>query len=204
MSLQDMLGKGKNSKAAVTEVAVVEEALAPAKPALTGLALALEKSKAAKAAQATKPKPTTVAQPTKQGKPIVPAEPDTLADLGSLMMDTAVAVVPDTNVDNYKYQEQADACDDATTATFYELMHTIVNSFGTDKLGEALHDCRGYLQEHDHLKAILKPEDIHYMVRGLRSTYGSALASRTANKTKRSASNKKVDDVLADLGSLSF
>jgi len=129
---------------------------------------------------------------------------DQLSPLANMHIDLSAPAAVPTNVENYKYQEQADSCDDATVSNFYSLMHDLVNKFEHPELNESMRNCREYLQTHPELKSILKPDDIHMLVRGLRETYGKALSSRTANKKKRSKKEEAVNELLGDLSGFSL
>lgn len=102
----------------------------------------------------------------------------------------------------YHYKEQAEQVEDAVTKSFYEHMRQLVESFGTTDLFQTQANCIQYLQDHKHLSQILKPEDIQFMVRALRQTYASTFGTKIANKTKRTASTSKLNEINDLLGDL--
>lgn len=125
-------------------------------------------------------------------------------DLSDVIGDSNKSFASPSHLSNYTYAHQAEACDDEVTKRFYEMMHELVNSFEHADIANHMRNVRAYLQEHRHLETILRPDDIHAMVRALRTSYGNALASRKENKTKRTVKAQEVNDVLADLGDLGF
>jgi hypothetical protein len=156
-----------------------------------------------------KPSPLKIALASK-GKAEVHDENavDNIADIGSIDMDTVNAVKPTPagdapNLSNYIYEGQAETADERATEAFYEQLKVLEESIGSGFAVDNITIILKFLDEHSFLKDILKPEEIGIMVRGLRSSYGTALANASVRRGKKKVVAKEVDDVmdiLTDIG----
>lgn len=69
-----------------------------------------------------------------------------------------------------------------------------------DMVKAAIINVMQQLKGNPALQEILQPEDLGLMVRGLRTCYGVTIAKKGERKTKKVATNQRVEEVVAQLG----
>jgi len=112
---------------------------------------------------------------------------------------------PDSyNLANYLYEGQKDDPDQRATAAFYEQLQILEKSFDTGFAKDNITTILNFIDSHDFLKSILKPDDVGIMTRGMRKAYTLAATVKIAATAKKSQKAAQVDDVVDLLTDMDF
>lgn len=107
-------------------------------------------------------------------------------------------------VDNYQFDGQAKELGEDVLQAFVENIKAIrANIDDKAVIGDLLKFQVLHMKKHPFLADVIKPEHIQLMVRAMRISYGTVIAKKGENRSKRAAKSAEVEkwtDMIADLG----
>lgn len=117
-------------------------------------------------------------------------------------------IVPATSatpIKSFIFDDQAESYPSEVLAEIEQAVLTLTNSIDNKELvGNAVASIVSKIAQHDFLKDILAPEVLGLMVRGLRESYGVAVAKKSKASAKRAATSAGLEKTKSLLSGLSF
>lgn len=132
--------------------------------------------------------------------------PNAVSPPSELVDGTSMDEIGDIDISDFVFDEQPDNFSPEAIDKMNSAMDILKNSMDNKEMvGQAITIIMKTMQEHEFLKDIMRehPHHLGLMVQGLRESYGSVIAKKSATKTKRRESAEKVEktlDMLQDIG----
>jgi hypothetical protein len=109
------------------------------------------------------------------------------------------------DADEFTHPEQPSEYSEEAVKSIKNSISIIQQNLDNKELvGQAVVNVLALLKQHEFLRGILEPEDLGTMVRGLRVSYGVAVAQKQARAKKTKATNAEVDEAMSMLKGMDF
>jgi len=110
---------------------------------------------------------------------------------------------PEVSSKEFQYDSQKEKYSSEEVKEIQAALETLKNSIDQPEIvGQALRSIMHDMQTNPNLVDLLAPEDIGLMVRGLRESYGVAIAKKQQYKSKRKRTEEEVDNTIDELKGL--
>ncbi len=109
------------------------------------------------------------------------------------------------SADEFNSPDQPEKFTEDDVQSFKEALEVLSNNIDNKEIvGQATSNILQLIQNNENVKAMLQPEDINLMVRGLRESYGTAIVKKSAKKEKTVVNEKNVNELMKDMSDLDF
>jgi len=133
--------------------------------------------------------------------------PDEVASPATVAMpdrDSGPAAT-EISADEFNSPDQPNAFPEIDVISFKEALEILANNIDNKEIvGQATSNILQLIQNNENVKAMLQPEDINLMVKGLRESYGTAIVKKSARKEKTVVNEQNVNKLMKDMSDLDF
>lgn len=110
---------------------------------------------------------------------------------------------PSIDEKEFQFPHQPEAYTPEQVGQIKGALELLANSMNNrEMVGQSVYHLLHQIKQNPKLSAILAPEDLGLMVRGLRQSYGVVVQKKTENRSKRQAKVEDVDKLVDDLSSM--
>lgn len=112
---------------------------------------------------------------------------------------------PDVSADEFNSDDQSENFSSESIENFKTALQILENNIDNKEVvGQATASILSLIKNDEEVRAMLRPENIQLMVRGLRESYGTVIVKKETRQTKRQQSQENVDDLLSGMKDLDF